>query len=58
MNYQTLNSEEKTRLVMIILDSMDESMEFDDFQETNGLLCEDIPGFECLGQTNRPEHLD
>ena len=48
MNYQTLNSDEKTRLVTIILDSIDESMEFDDFQETIGLLCEDIPGLECL----------
>ena len=48
MNYQTLNSDEKTRLVMIILDSMDESMELDDFQETICLLCEDIPGLECL----------
>jgi hypothetical protein len=48
MNYQTLNSDEKTRLVMIILDSIDELMEFDDFQETIGLLCEDIAGLECL----------
>ena len=28
MNYQTLNSDEKTRLVSIILDSIDESMGF------------------------------
>jgi hypothetical protein len=48
MNYQTLNSDEKTRLVTIILDSIDESMEFDDFKETIGLLSEDIPGLECL----------
>ncbi len=48
MNYQTLNSDEKTRLVTIILDSIDESIELDDFQETIGLLCEDIPGLECL----------
>ena len=48
MNYQTLNSDEKTRLVTIILDSIDESMDFDDFQETVGLLCEEIPGLECL----------
>ena len=48
MNYQTLNSDEKTRLVTIILDLIDESMEFDDFHETIGLLCEDIPGLECL----------
>ena len=48
MNYQTLNSDEKNRLIMIILDSIDESMEFDDFQETVGLLCEEIPGLECL----------
>ena len=48
MNYQTLNSEEKTQLVKIILDSIDESMEFEDFQETIGLLCEDIPGLESL----------
>ena len=48
MNYQTLNSDEKNRLIMIILDSIDESIEFDDFQETVGLLCEEIPGLECL----------
>ena len=48
MNYQTLNSDEKTSLVTIILDSIDESIEFDDFQETISLLCEDIPGLECL----------
>ena len=48
MNYQTLNSDEKTRLVTIILDSIDESIEFDDFQETISLLFEDIPGLECL----------
>ena len=48
MSYQTLNSDEKTRLVTIILDSIDECIEFDDFQETISLLCEDIPGLECL----------
>ena len=48
MNYQTLNSDEKTRLVTIILGSIDESMDFYDFQETISLLCEDIPGLECL----------
>ena len=48
MNYQTLNSDEKTRLVTIILDLIDELMEFDDFQENISLLCEDIPGLECL----------
>ena len=48
MNYPPLNPDEKTRLVTIILDSIDESMDFDDFQETIGLLCEDIPGLECL----------
>ena len=48
MNYQTLNSDEKTRLITIILDSIDSLMEFDDFQETVGLLCEEIPGLECL----------
>ena len=48
MNYQTLNSDEKNRLVTIILDSIDEPMEFDDFQETISLLCEDIPGLEYL----------
>jgi hypothetical protein len=48
MKYQTLNSDEKNRLITIILDSIDESMNFDDFQETVGLLCEEIPGLECL----------
>ena len=48
MNYQTLNSDEKTRLITIILNSVDECIEFDDFQETICLLSEDIPGLECL----------
>jgi hypothetical protein len=48
MNYQTLNPDEKNRLITTILDSIDESMEFDDFQETIGLLCEEIPGLESL----------
>ena len=48
MDYQTLNTDEKTRLIEIILDLIDELMEFDDFQETICLLCEDIPGLECL----------
>ena len=43
MNYQTLNSDEKTRLITTILDLVDELKEFDDFQETIGLLCEAIP---------------
>ncbi|MGR9117583.1 MAG: hypothetical protein ACU85E_17705, partial [Gammaproteobacteria bacterium] len=42
------HSAEKARLVMIILDSVDKPMEFDDFQETVGMLCEDIPGLECI----------
>ena len=33
------------------MDSVDESMEFDDFQETIGLLCEAIPGLELLCQS-------
>ena len=48
MSYQTLNSDEKTRIITIILDSIDELMEFDDFQETINLLCEDIPGLEFI----------
>ena len=48
MNYQTLNSDEKTRLITTILDLVDELKEFDDFQETIGLLCEDIPGLEFI----------
>ena len=51
MNYQTLNSDEKTRLITTILDLVDELKEFDDFQETISLLCEDIPGLECLCQS-------
>ena len=51
MNYQALNSDEKTLLITIILDSVDESIEFDDFQETIGLLCEAIPGLEWLCQS-------
>jgi hypothetical protein len=48
MNYQTLNSDEKTRLITIILDSINSLMSFDDFQETISLLCEDIPGLEFI----------
>jgi hypothetical protein len=48
MKRHTLSSNEKNRLVTIILDFTDEPMEFDDFQENIGLLCEDIPGLECL----------
>jgi hypothetical protein len=48
MKYQTLNTGEKTRLVMTILETIDEPMEFDDFQETIGLLTENIPGLEGL----------
>ena len=51
MNYQTLNSDEKTQLITTILDLVDELKEFDDFQETISLLCEDIPGLECLCQS-------
>jgi len=51
MNYQTLNSDEKTRLITTILVLVDELKEFDDFQETISLLCEDIPGLECLCQS-------
>ena len=51
MNYQTLNYDEKTRLITTILDSVDELKEFDDSQETIGLLCEDITGLECLCQS-------
>ena len=47
MNYQTLNSDENARLITTILDSIDELMVFDDFQETISLLSEDIPGLEC-----------
>ena len=44
MNFQTLNFDEKTRLITIILDSIDSLMEFDDFQETICQLCEDYSG--------------
>jgi hypothetical protein len=48
MKYQALNSDEKTRLITTILDSVDELMSFEYFQEVIGLLCENIPGMECL----------
>ena len=48
MNYPPLNPDEKTRLITTILDSIDELIAFDDFQETIGLLCEDIPGLEFI----------
>ena len=48
MNYQTLNSDEKTQLITTILVLADELKEFDDLQETISLLCEDIPGLKCL----------
>ena len=46
MNYQFLNPGEKTRLVEIIQDSIKETTEFDDFQETIGQLAKGIPGLE------------
>lgn len=46
MNYQNLTSAEKTRLVMMILESIDQSINFDEFEETIGLMCEDISGLE------------
>ena len=51
MNYQTQNYDEKTRLIRIILDSVNELKAFDDFQETIGLLCEAIPRLEYLCQS-------
>jgi hypothetical protein len=50
MNYQNLTSGEKARLVVIILESVDGSMEFDEFQDAVGLLCEDIPGLGNLSE--------
>ena len=50
MNYHTLNSEEKAQLIAVILESIDEPIEFDNFAEMIGLLCEDIPGLECLSK--------
>ncbi|HEY8159887.1 MAG TPA: hypothetical protein VIF10_14405 [Methylobacter sp.] len=46
MNYQALNSANKARLVMTILESIDQPMEFDEFEETIGMMCENIPGLE------------
>jgi hypothetical protein len=46
--YQTLTRDEKARLVMAILEETDEEMDFDDFQEAIGFLCEDIPGLEGI----------
>ena len=51
MDYQTLNTDEKTRLIKIIPNSIDECIEFNDFQETICLLSEDIPRLECLCQS-------
>jgi len=71
MNYQTLNSDEKNRLVTTILDSIDEPMEFDDFQETSGeslFLSKDFPcsqrgnpqkyrdKLNCYASPSRPGH--
>lgn len=48
MNYQTLNSDEKIRLVNSILESIEEPIEFEEFQEVIGLICENIPGLESF----------
>ncbi len=48
MNYQTLNTGEKIRLVMMILEALEEPITFKDFQETIGLMCEDLAGLEGL----------
>lgn len=48
MNYQTLNTGEKIRLVMMILEALEEPITFEGFQETIGLMCEDLTGLEGL----------
>ena len=48
MKYQSLNSEEKIRLVNSILESIEEPIEFYEFQETLGLMIENIPGLESI----------
>lgn len=48
MNNQTLNAEEKIRIVLIIIETIDTPIEFEEFQEILGLLGEDIPGLEDL----------
>jgi hypothetical protein len=50
MNYQILTSAEKIQLVMMILESVDQPMEFDEFQETISLMCEDISGLETQSE--------
>lgn len=48
MNYQSLNSAKKARLVMTILESINQPMDFDGFEEAIGLACENIAGLESL----------
>lgn len=55
MNYQILNSDEKIRLVNSILESIEVPIEFDEFQETIGLISENIPGLESLSDDSFSE---
>jgi hypothetical protein len=49
MNDYALMPEEQVRLVEAIIDDFGGcDLSRDDFQERIGLLCEDIPGLECL----------
>jgi hypothetical protein len=41
------NQDDKPKLVAIIQES-NPSMDFDEFEETIGLMCEDIPGLESI----------
>jgi len=47
MNYQALNQDDKINLIAIIRES-NPSIDFDEFEETIGLMCEDIPGLESI----------
>lgn len=48
MSYQTFTDADKINLVSIILETSDQAIDFDLFQELIGILSEDIPGLEFL----------
>lgn len=48
MNHQTVADAEKVKLVSIILETSDQAIDFDLFEELIGILSEDIPGLEFL----------
>lgn len=50
MKTQKLSTKEKAELVQLIIESVEDPIDFDEFQEMFGQLCEDIPGLESISE--------